>query len=100
MHGKDLHRGLELRLGTLAARIRTLKANAARREGPTGMEELRKIDLLESRKRDLERLLQELDREDPGFRHAIKYEVAKLSYDLSGAFEDFVMSTDSRYRPK
>ena len=100
MHRKDLHRGLELRLGTLAARIRTLKANAARMEGPTGMEELRKIDLLESRKRDLERLLQELDREDPGVRHAIKYEVAKLSYDLSGAFEDFVMSTDSRYRPR
>jgi len=64
---EDLHRGLELRLGTLAARIRTLKANVARMEGPTRMEERRKIDLLESRKGNLERLLHELDREDQGF---------------------------------
>ena len=97
---EDLHRGLEVRLETLAARIRTLKANVARMEGPTRMEERRKIDLLECRKGNLERLLQELDREDRGFRHVIKYEVAKLSYDLSGAFEDFVMSTDSRYRTR
>ena len=63
------------------------------------MEEHRKVDLLERRKKDPERLLQELDREDRGFRHEIKYELAKLSYDLSGAFEDFILSVDSRYKP-
>ena len=99
MQGKDLHKGLEVRLGTLAARIRTLKANVARMEGLRKAEESRKINLLEKRKNDLERLLQELDHEDPGVLHKIKYEVAKLSYDLSGAFEDFIMSVDSRYTP-
>ncbi len=99
MHGKGLHRGFELRLGTLAARIRTLNANVARMEGLSKIEELRKIDLLERRKKDLERLVQEYDCEAPGFRHAMKYELAKLSYDLSGAFDDFIMSIDSRYRP-
>jgi len=64
------------------------------------LEEHRKVDLLERRKKDLERLLQELDREDRGFRHEIKYELAKLSCDLSGAFEDFIMSVDSRYKPR
>jgi hypothetical protein len=99
MHGKGLHKGLELRLGTLAARIRTLKANAARMEGLRKVEETRKVDLLERRKNELEHLLEELDREAPGVRHEIKYELAKLSYDLSGAFEDFIMSVDSRYKP-
>jgi hypothetical protein len=99
MQGKGVHTGLELRLGTLAARIRTLKANAARMDGLGKFEECRKVDLLERRQKDLERLLQEFDREDRGFRHEIKYELAKLSYDLSGAFEDFIMSIDSRYKP-
>ena len=99
MQGKGLHKGLELRLGTLTARIRTLKADVARMEGLRRIEEHRKVDLLERRKKDLERLLQELDCEDRGFRHEIKYELAKLSYDLSGAFEDFIMSVDSRYKP-
>jgi hypothetical protein len=68
-------------------------------EGLRKVEESRKVDLLERRQKDLERLLQELDREDPGVQHKIKYELAKLSYDLSGAFEDFLMSVDSRYTP-
>jgi hypothetical protein len=99
MQEKRSHSGLELRLGTLAARIRTLKANAARMEGLRKVEESRKVDLLERRQKNLEHLLQELDREDRGLRHEIKYELAKLSYDLSGAFEDFIMSVDSRYAP-
>ncbi|MFY9877749.1 MAG: hypothetical protein WAL20_19225 [Rhodomicrobium sp.] len=99
MQGKRSHSGFELRLGTLAARIRTLKANVSRMEGLRKAEEGRKVDLLERRKSDLEHLLQELDSEDPGVRHEIKYELAKLSYDLSGAFEDFIMSVDSRYGP-
>jgi hypothetical protein len=97
MNKKGLHRGLELRLETLAARIRTLKSNIARMEGSRKSGECRKLDLLETRKKELERLLRELDREDGGLRHGIRYEVAKLSYDLSGAFEDFIMSVDSRY---
>ena len=99
MQERTLHRGLELRLDTLTARIRTLKQNIGRMEGIKQVEELGKIEQLERRKEDLERLLQELDREAPGFRHEMKYELAKLSYDLSGAFEDFIMSIDSRYRP-
>ena len=99
MQERSLHRELELRLDTLVARIRTLKQNMGRMESLKQIEELGKIEQLERRKKDLERLLQELDREAPGFRHEMKHEFAKLSYDLSGAFEDFIMSIDSRYRP-
>ena len=99
MQERGLHKGLQLRLETLAARIRTLKQNMGRMESVKKIEELGKIEQLEARKKDLEHLLQELDREAPSFRHEMKYEFAKLSYDLSGAFEDFIMSIDSRYRP-
>jgi hypothetical protein len=68
-------------------------------EGLRKAEEGRKVALLERRKSDLEHLLQKLDSEDPGVRREIKNELAKLSYDLSGAFEDFIMSVDSRYGP-
>ena len=99
MQEKGSRRGLELRLKTLEARIRTLKSNMAQMEGTKKLEELGKIERLERRKEELERLLQELNREAPGFRHEIKCELAKLSYDFSGVFEDFIMSIDSRYRP-
>ena len=99
MQGKGSHRGLELRLKTLEARIRTLKSNMAQMGGPKKLEQLQKVEQLERRKEELGRLLQELNREAPGFRHEIKCELAKLSYDFSGVFEDFIMSIDSRYRP-
>ena len=47
MQGNRSHSGLELRLGTLSARIRTLKANVSRMEGLRKAEEGRKVALLE-----------------------------------------------------
>ena len=94
-----MHQGLELRLEVLANRIGTLKEKMARAEGLQKIEALGDVDRLERRYKDLKGQLDELNREGPGFRHETKNELEKLSYDLSGAVEDFIMWTDSGYHP-
>jgi hypothetical protein len=68
-------------------------------EGIEKIEDLGEIDRLERRRQELKTQLDELNREGPGFRHEMKNELEKLSADLSGAGEAFIMWTDSGYRP-
>ena len=101
MKRKSPHRGLELRLEVLRHRIRTLTEKMSRAEGIQKIENLADIGRLERRYGELEQRLDELNREDPGFRHEIKNEFVKLSSDLSGSLGDFIMRTDSRqYRDR
>jgi hypothetical protein len=97
MEEPGLHRGLELRLKALAARIRTLKEKMERAEALQRIEDLGEIDQLERRYKLLQGRLDELNREGKGFRHGVKNELEKLSYDLSGAVEDFIIRIDSGY---
>jgi predicted nucleic acid-binding Zn-ribbon protein len=98
MEQSGLHRGLELRLEALAARIRTLRDKMERAEGLQRIEELAEIDQLERRYKLLQSRLDELNREGKGFRHGLRNELEKLSYDLSGAVEDFIIRIDSGFR--
>ncbi len=100
MKRKSPHRGLELRLEVLRHRIRTLTEKMSRAEGIQKIENLAGIGWLERRYGELERRLDELNREGPGFRHEIKNEFVKLSSDLSSSLGDFIMRTDSRYQPE
>ncbi len=100
MERADLHQGLELRLEVLANRIGTLKEKMARAQGPQKIENLGDIDRLERRYKELQGQLDELNREGPSFRHEVKNELEKLSADLSGAVDDFLMWTDSGYQPE
>ncbi|MGO9172061.1 MAG: hypothetical protein ACLP7P_08865 [Rhodomicrobium sp.] len=93
----SLHEGLELRLETLAARIRMLREKMERTEGLKKIEEFGELDQLERRQKELEGRMQELDREGPSFRRDMKNELEKLSYDLSAAVEDFNMRIDSGF---
>ncbi len=94
------HRGLEMRLDTLAARLSTLRERVDRAEGIAKLEGHREIAQLEQRKKDLEHRLSEFKREAAGFRHEMKNELEKLAYDLSGAVEDFILWTDSGFQPE
>ena len=93
------HRGLELRLEVLGTRIRTLKDKMSHAEGLQKIEALGVLERLESRYKELEDSLGELNREGPGFRHGMKNELEKLAFDLSGALEDFITWADSGYHP-
>jgi predicted RNase H-like nuclease (RuvC/YqgF family) len=93
------HRGLELRLETLAARLRMLREKVDRAEGLAKIEGHREIAQLERRQKDLEQRLSALKREAPGFKHEMKNELEKLAFDLSGAVEDFILWTDSGFQP-
>ncbi len=99
MEQAGLHQGLELRLRVLADRIGTLKEKMDRAEGLQKIENLGDVDRLERRYKELKGQLDELNREGSGFRQEVKNELEKLSYDLSGAVEDFFMWTDSGYQP-
>ena len=93
------HRGLELRLNVLEDRIRMLKDKMNRAEGVQKIEAAGAINRLEERYKELKDHLDELNREGPGFRHGMKNELEKLSFDLSGALEDFITWADSGYHP-
>ncbi|MGO9547529.1 MAG: hypothetical protein ACLPPF_22395 [Rhodomicrobium sp.] len=92
MEQAGLHQGLELRLEVLKDRMRTLAEKMSRAEGVQKIDNLGDLDRLERR-------YDELNREGPGFRHELKNELEKLSADLSGTLDDFIMWTDSGYRP-
>jgi hypothetical protein len=94
-----LHQGLELRLEVLGDRIRTLKDKTSHAEGLQKIEALGLIERLESRYKELEDRLGELNREGAGFRHGMKNELEKLAFDLSGALENFITWADSGYHP-
>jgi predicted nuclease with TOPRIM domain len=94
-----LHQGLELRLKGLGGRIRTLKDRMSRAEGLQKIEALGLISRLEGRYNELKDRLDELNREGPGFRHGMKNELEKLTFDLSGALENFITWADSGYHP-
>ncbi|MGO9485427.1 MAG: hypothetical protein ACLPX9_12705 [Rhodomicrobium sp.] len=97
MKRESLHRGLELRLEVLRQRIRTLTDEMSRAEGIQKIEVLGDIVRLERRYDELKSSLDELNREGPGFRHGVTYELEKFLSDVAGAFGDFIMWTDSRY---
>jgi len=99
MQQARLHRGLELRLKVLGDRIRTLKDKMSRTEGLQKIEALGVIGRLEGRYKELKDRLDELNREGPGFRHGMKNQLEKMSFDLSGALEDFITWADSGYHP-
>ena len=63
------------------------------------IEALGVIARLEGRYKELKNHLDELNREGPGFRHGMKNQLEKLSFDLSGALEDFITWADSRLSP-
>jgi chaperonin cofactor prefoldin len=100
MEQAGLHQGLALRLEVLANRIRTLKDKMSRAEGLQKIEGLAGIERLERRYDELKNHLDELNREGPGFRHGMKRKLERLSADLFGALDDFIMRTDSRYSPE
>ena len=93
MEQAELHQGLELRLEVLKDRMRTLAEKMNRAEG------VQKIDAWETSTGWSGDKNDELNREGPGFRHDLKNELEKLSSDLSGTLDDFIMWTDSGYRP-
>jgi len=95
----DLHRGLELRLQVLGDHISTLKDKMSRAEGLQKIEALGDIGRLEERYKELKDRLDELNREGPSFRHGMRNELEKLSFDLSGALEDFITWADCGYHP-
>jgi archaellum component FlaC len=94
-----LHQGLELRVEVLADRIARLKDKMNRAEGIQKIENLGDLERLEGRYKDLKDRLDALNREGPGFRHQVKNELEKLSADLSGTLDDFIMWMDSGYHP-
>ncbi|MGO9546815.1 MAG: hypothetical protein ACLPPF_18710 [Rhodomicrobium sp.] len=98
MQQAGLHRGLELRLETLCARIRTLRGKVERTEGVEKIEGYAEIAQLERRYNLLEERLLKLNRERKGFGHGLRNEIEKLSYDLSSAVEDLMMQIDSGFR--
>src|SRR5271165_5293082 len=91
MEQASLDQGLSMRLEHLASRIESLKAQIAKAEGFEKIDEIGRLDQLEHRYKDLENRMRELNREGPGFRHEMKNELEKLSYDLSGAIDEFIM---------
>ncbi len=99
MEQAGLHQGLELRLEVLKDRMRTLAEKMSRAEGVQKIDNLGDLDRLERRYDELKSRLDALNREGPGFRHELKNELEKLSADLSGTLDDFIMWTDSGYRP-
>ncbi len=100
MEQVSLHRGLELRLEALAARIRMLREKTDRTGGVEKLDGHRQIDELEQRQKSLETRLDELRSEDPTASHGLTDEVEKLSYDLSGAVDNVILWVDSGYRPE
>ncbi|MDE2228790.1 MAG: hypothetical protein KGL11_07085 [Alphaproteobacteria bacterium] len=96
-HG--LHRGLELRLEALAARIAALEQKMKRATGFTRIEDFGEVAELEQRHKALAGRLQELAREGPGFRQDVKAEIENLTDDLTNTVDDFVMWIDSDFRP-
>ena len=99
MEQASLDQGLEMRLEHLASRIESLKAQIAKAEGFEKIDEIGRLDQLEHRYKDLEDRMRQLNREGPGFRHEMKNELEKLSYDLSGAIDEFIMWVDSGCHP-
>jgi chromosome segregation ATPase len=99
MEQASLDQGLSMRLEHLASRIESLKAQIATAEGFEKIDEIGRLDQLEHRYKDLENRMRELNREGPGFGHEMKNELEKLSYDLSGAIDEFIMWVDSGYDP-
>ena len=97
MEQAGLHQGLELRLEVLRHRMRTLAEKMSRAEGVQKIENLGDLDRLERRYDELRRRLNELNREGPGFRHGVTYELEKFFSDVVGSFGDFIMWTDFRY---
>jgi len=98
MEQKSLHQGLEMRLDHLHFRIEALKAKIKIAQGVEKMDEIGRLDQLEHRYEDLGERLRQLSRESPGFRHNMKNEFEKLSYDLSGAFDEFILWVDSGFQ--
>jgi predicted nucleic acid-binding Zn-ribbon protein len=93
-----LHPGLELRLEALAERIGVLRRAMAKATGVERLADLGEIDELDRRFRRLADRLRALNREGPGFRSDVKAEVEKITDDLSGTVEDFLMWIDAGYR--
>ncbi len=90
--------GLEMRLEHLGSRIEELKAKIETAQGFEKMDEIGRLDQLEHRYKDLEDRLRQLHRESPGIRHDMKNEFEKLSYDLSGGIDEFIMWVDSGFQ--
>lgn len=95
MEQHGLHRGLELRLEALAARIAALRLKMGAAQGAEKIEDFGEIEELEHRHKRLAEQLSALNREGPGFRQDVKAELEKIADDLSGTVEDFVMRVDS-----
>lgn len=104
MEKAGLHRGLELRLEALAARIAALRHKMSKAEGAERIEAFGTIEEMEQRYRTLADRLRALNQEGPGFRQDAKAEIEKVVDDLSGTVESFVLQVDSSYqadrRPK
>jgi predicted nucleic acid-binding Zn-ribbon protein len=97
MEQRGLHRGLELRLEALAARIAALRSAMSRAKGEEKLADAGEVAELEQRHQRLAERLSALDGEGPGFRHNVKAEVEKMADDLSGVVEDFTLWVDSGY---
>jgi hypothetical protein len=92
-HG--LHPGLELRLQILAERISRLRSMMRDARGLEKIEMLGEVRELERRYARLERRLQVLNRERPGFRHRIRVALARAADDLAATLGDFMLRLDS-----
>lgn len=95
MEETSLHRELEIRLTALATRIAELRHKMSRAKGAEKIEEFGEITELEKRHATLAGRLQDLHQEGTGFRHEMKVELERLTDDLSGAVENFVLWADS-----
>jgi predicted nuclease with TOPRIM domain len=98
MEQTSVHKGLEMRLEHLGYRIEGLKAKIETAQGFEKMDAIGRLDQLEHRYKDLEDRLRQLNREAPGIRHDMKNEFEKLSYDLSGTIDEFIMWVDSGFQ--
>jgi hypothetical protein len=104
MEKTGLHPGLEARLTALATRIAELKRRMNQMKGVEKIEAFGEVKELEQRYQVREDRLHALNRRGPGLRQNIEAELEKVTDDLSGVVEDFIMWVDSGYdrnrRPK
>ncbi len=98
MEQKRLDHGLKVGLDHLRFRIEALKAKIKIAQGIEKMDEIGRLDQLEHRYKELEDRMRQLSHESPGFRRNMKNEFEKLSFDLSGAFDEFIMWVDSGFQ--
>jgi hypothetical protein len=89
---KDWRCGLQ-HLGSLPGGLK------ARMETAQGFEKMNEISSLDQlRYKDLEDRLRQLSHENPSIRHNMRNEFQKLSCDLSGAIDEFIIWDYSNYQ--